>query len=327
MSKLSVSVIVPIYNIEDFVYKCVRSIQHQTVKDIEIILVDDGSTDRSGSICDDFAAADDRISVIHKPNGGLSDARNVGIRAASGELITLIDGDDYVTANYVENLIRPFGDSNVDVAISRFKRVLPGTEAENNGGEYIPYTVLPRDESLLRLFYQKGITTSAWGKMYRSTLFDGVSYPVGEIHEDLPVTYRLLSKSRMIAAVDSEDYFYVQHPNSITAQKNIVRRLPALGFANEAVNYFEGEDELETAARTRVFMEAVYIVSQISSFEELKLLDPAVIVAIRENRSAVVKGQAQYPQKALALVSLLGAPGIWVLMKVRERQNQLRLSK
>lgn len=327
MAESLVSVIVPIYNIEEFVCRCVRSIQQQTFANLEIILVDDGSTDQSGAICDELAVEDHRVRVIHKLNGGLSDARNVGLRAASGELITLIDGDDYVAADYIENLLRPFGDVNVDISVSGFEKVLPEADTESSGGNCVAYSVMSRDEGLTRLFYQKGITTSAWGKMYRSVLFEGVDYPVGEIHEDLPVTYQLLNKARMLAVVDSKDYYYVQHGNSITAQKNIERRMPALGFAAEAVQFFEGEEALRAAAQSRLFMEAVYIVSQVDALGKLKRLNPKVGEVVRENRSAVLKSEAPLPQKALAATSILGKYAIWVVMKIRVCQNEVRLRK
>lgn len=321
-----VSVVVPVYNIEALVEACVRSILRQTHTHLDIILVDDGSTDGSRSICDAIAKSDDRVRVLSKANGGLSDARNHGIRSARGELITCIDGDDMVARDYVDSLLRPLQETEADLSSIGFLRVLEGYTDTHPPRPATRYRIWPRLEALERLFLQDGMTTSAWGKMYRRSAFEGIEYPVGSIHEDLPVTYRLVARARAVAVIDAVGYFYVQRAGSITGRADFGRRIEAVAFAEEAVSFCRAEEPaLVGAAKTRVLMECAYIVSQVPTIWQLRELDPVISRTLRAYRRDVLA----YPrtprmQKLTALTTFAGLAAVWSLMRVRSLASSAR---
>ena len=210
-----ISVIVPCYKVEKYLPKCVGCLLQQTYKNLEIILVDDGSPDRCGEICDDYAETDSRVKVIHKVNGGLSDARNVAIDVAHGKYLTFVDSDDYVANDYVEILINLCIKYDADVSVVNpifidesgdFTHVFPSDDNEYCFDAY---------SAIELMFYQMLFDTSAWGKLYKKSLFDGVRYPKGIIFEDLPTTYLLFAKSNKIAFKNKEVYYYLIRKTSI----------------------------------------------------------------------------------------------------------------
>ncbi len=236
MSEL-ISVVVPVYNVEKYLQRCLESVLAQTYKDIEIILVDDGSTDNSGQICDQYANKDNRIIVIHKPNGGLSDARNAGIEILHGKYVTFIDSDDWIEPSFVEYLHSLITNSNADMSVCDFNYI----DAENklynspskDGREY----VWSRKEAVEMLLVGKKMETSAWGKMYASRYFtiDGFRYPVGRLFEDIPVTYGILLKAKVIVYGNKALYNYFYRPQSISNMKFSPRRLHAVEHLEQVI--------------------------------------------------------------------------------------------
>ena len=174
-----ISVIVPIYKVEDYLKRCVESIRNQTYKNLEIILVDDGSPDHCGEICDGYKKIDERVRVIHKSNGGLSDARNAGLDIMTGEYVTCIDSDDFVSKYYVENLYIAIKEGNCDISASQFvdyydtDPILPGEKVKR-----IEIEVLNRADAYKRMLYQNGFEVCAVAKLYKCSFFDGVRYPL-----------------------------------------------------------------------------------------------------------------------------------------------------
>lgn len=319
--------VVPVFNVGSLLEACVQSVLSQTHQAVEVILVDDGSTDGSGQLCDQIARTDRRVIVIHQSNGGLSDARNCGIAAATGEFITFVDGDDFVSEDYVELLLAPFRIEGVDFSSIGFVRVLGGsTTSAAKGSTGTPeFAVWEREHALERLFLQRGITTSAWGKLCRRELLDGIEYPVGAIHEDLPVTHRLLSRARRVAVVHAVAYYYVQRSGSITAQADIDRRLPAVRFALEAVDAVRlNHPALEPAAKVRAYMECVYLVSQ-APRARLSTLDPLVVDTMRIYRKTVLRTRAvPLGQRLAALASYLGPRSVWRFARLRMKASHIR---
>lgn len=209
-----ISIIVPCYKVEKYLPKCIESIICQTYTNIEIILVDDGSPDNCGKICDDYADKDLRIKVIHKTNGGLSDARNIAIDNTAGEYIVFVDSDDYVAPTHIEELYNMILRHQAEISINTFttfyegKAPLPHPKSPK---EYV-YTGL---EAIEEMFYQEKFDNSAWGKMYHSSLFTNIRYPKGLLYEDLPTTYKLMLKASKIVYNDNETYYYLLRNDSI----------------------------------------------------------------------------------------------------------------
>ena len=188
-----VSVVVPIYNVELYLKECVDSILSQTYKNIEVILVDDESPDLCGKICDDYAAMDGRIKVVHKKNGGLSDARNAGMKVATGDLITFVDSDDYISKDFMKILFEAMSENNSDIAIANMKR----TSRRDDKNTVIDWKVssYKNEDALIRMLYGTPFGTSACGKLFKRSLFTGVEFPYGKFSEDLFTIYKTILRS------------------------------------------------------------------------------------------------------------------------------------
>lgn len=212
-----ISVVVPVYKVEAYLKRCVSSLCRQTYKNLEIILVDDGSPDRSGEICDELAKCDDRIQVIHKQNGGLSDARNVGIEAATGEYIAFIDSDDWYDPNMLELLYRLCEENQSGIAECSYRSIYKDyVLAETNcSGAVMEFTPVKAIESNLDWKYCKPV---AWNKLYRRDVIGEIRYPVGKLHEDEFTTHLFYLASNKIMYLDVALVNYERRNlNSITA--------------------------------------------------------------------------------------------------------------
>ena len=206
-----ISVIVPVYKVEPYLQRCVKSIQMQTYKNIEIILVDDGSPDRCPEICDELVANDRRIKVVHKPNGGLSDARNVGMEMAQGEYFCFVDSDDYIQPTMVEKLKVAIEKTGAMLAISNFmtvdesgKRVVDSTESPIIDGCFIVEDLLPKIYQKLGWYY-----IVAWNKLYHRSLFDNIRFPFGKIHEDEYIVAQVMDKAKRIACNNLSEFWVI----------------------------------------------------------------------------------------------------------------------
>lgn len=212
-----ISVIVPVYNVEKYLRRCMDSIVQQTYKNIEIIIVDDGSIDSSGKISDEYAKKDKRIKVIHKQNGGLSDARNVALDIIKGKYIAFIDSDDSISNDYIEYLYNLLKKNNADMGICDSQVCYNDLIQVNNEPENI--IVYSKDEVIKEMLYANHYFISAWGKIYKKELLNNVRYPKGQIYEDINTTYLIYLSSNKIACSNQRKYYYYLHPNSITTSK------------------------------------------------------------------------------------------------------------
>ncbi len=186
-----ISIIVPVYKVEKYLKRCVDSILTQTYQNMEIILVDDGSPDNCGAICDRYKKTDNRVVVIHKRNGGLSDARNTAIPLAKGEYISFIDSDDWISSYYVEHLYEAVAKCDADIGISWFENVFEGKALQSKPEKTLSnYECLTAEECLKKLLYQNGVEVCAWGKLYKTALIKDLRYPVGKLYEDIADKYK-----------------------------------------------------------------------------------------------------------------------------------------
>ena len=192
-----ISVIVAIFNVENYIERCVDSICSQTYTSLEIILVDDGSTDRSGEICDRYAREDSRIRVIHKKNGGLSDARNAGLDSAKGDYIAFVDGDDYIDGEMYAKMYRCLRNTGTDLCMSAIWEVDErGNQREAYINDFENCSIFPREEAMHLLASITQISTCAWNKLYRRELFDGIRFPKGRNYEDKSIMHEIQFLSR-----------------------------------------------------------------------------------------------------------------------------------
>lgn len=242
-----VSVIVPVYNVEEYLHRCIDSLINQSYLNLEIILVDDGSTDRSSSICDEYAAKDNRIRVVHKENGGQSSARNVAMDIMCGKYVVFVDSDDYISCNMIEKFIDSSLRHNVDVVVADYTIIgnFPKKTKEVNK-DYCA-TGIDIAKAIIRDEYPKNF---AWGKLYKSYLFDDVRFPEGRIYEDTATIYKVVAKSSLVYCLSDSLYFYeMGRPNNTTSELISIKALRSYkdGMINcvERISFFEQHPEFQ----------------------------------------------------------------------------------
>ena len=216
-----ISVIVPVYNVEDYLARCVDSILAQTYENLEVILVDDGARDSSGSICDAYAARDPRVKVIHKENGGLSSARNAGLDAARGDYIAFVDSDDWISEDAYSHLMELMEKYQVKLVCGGRYDVSDKTGEKTKGLCPGKEEVIPAEELVGRIFLWDGCDSSACDKLYHRSLLETFRYPEGKVCEDVPVTYKIVLSTDRVAMSDRPFYHYYHRTGSISKATEI----------------------------------------------------------------------------------------------------------
>lgn len=240
----TISVIVPVYKVEPFLHRCVDSILGQSYEDLELILVDDGSPDRCGAICEEYAQKDPRVVVIHQENGGLSAARNAGIDWAfahsDSQWLFFVDSDDFIHSESLQRLLEAATGFGTDISIGGYAETsgeLPSIKNEY----FIPELWKTRD-----FFIQKNINAIvAWGKLYRKDLFQQIRYPAGKIHEDEYTTYKILFAREQAAVIGAPLYGYYVNYEGITKRSWTPKRLDVLGAFTERIDFFKKRNDKE----------------------------------------------------------------------------------
>ena len=274
-----ISVVIPIYNVEKYLKKCIESVINQTYKNLEIILVNDGSTDNSKNIIDEYSLIDNRIKVINKKNGGLSDARNVGIEIAKGDYIAFLDSDDWIELNMYEKLYSYIKQENADIVQCSYQEVY--NEEVNNQKIKEEIKLISGKDSLYNLSGENhGKTVVVWNKIYKRELFNDIRFPKGKYHEDEFTTYKLLYKANKIVDLNLPLVYYRQRDGSIMNSKFNIKRLDALEAFNERLAFYKEKNlnELQqiTIAQILHFTNLFYIKIKDSDiknkYEILKIL-------------------------------------------------------
>lgn len=269
-----IGVIVPVYNVENYIERCIKSIISQTYYNLEIILVDDGSTDTSGEICEQYAKKDRRIRVVHKGNGGLSEARNLGIQTTSAEYITFIDADDYVCSVFIQRLVEIFFSNNADIAICGYKHGMK----EKFPGEKINYVIIQTCTSreMLENWHgkYKHIETIACNKIYKKSLFvdNNIYYPVGYSNfEDVQTTHLLFERARKIVITNERLYYYYKRRGSImnTVSEKSIRN--CISAQNIRINFFQNNGYKEAYERLAIKRQKQYILDFFRTMRNSKL--------------------------------------------------------
>lgn len=244
MSKISV--IVPVYNVDQYLKRCLDSILSQTYTDFEVILVNDGSKDSSGKICDEYCSAFCNVFAIHQENAGLSAARNTGIdwvmQNSDSEWLTFIDSDDWIHERTFETLIAALRENNADISVCKFERTFgaePIVDTEKLHG-----TIVNTEN-----FYIENnvVATVAWGKIYKKSLFSNIRYPVGKIHEDEYTTYKLLFRANKVVYIDQPLYYYYQNPKGIMKSAWNPKRMDVINAYEQQIFYFQDKPEIKKA--------------------------------------------------------------------------------
>lgn len=266
-----VSVVVPIYNVEQYLERCIDSVLRQTYSNLEIILVDDGSLDNSGSICDKYALEDKRIVVLHKVNGGLSDARNAGLQIIKGKYVFFVDSDDWIHADAIRILCEKMILCDSDIVIGDFMQSMDYTNSFNMEfrEENVKAYELTTMQALEEMLKQEKFTCSVCGRLFKAELFENVEFPVGKLYEDQGTTYKLFLKANKICFVDLPLYVYFVRNGSIQNSDFKVENMDELEFAlMQKASIDEVYPELQGATAGRLISTCFHIMFGIKDLEQ-----------------------------------------------------------
>lgn len=257
-----VSIIVPIFNVEKYLRKCIDSIINQTYDNLEIILVDDGSPDQSGKICDEYAAKDRRIKVIHKENEGVSEARNIGIKLSSGEFILFVDSDDYIEAHTIEIMIAIAKQRKADIVmadiifVDEFDQEIKESEKNKTKDEEKKFIEYTKDQAIDRFVRDDW---GPWNKLYRASIHKNIYFPKGKIHEDEAIMFQILDNCNKMIKINNKLYYYRKRMNSTTSAGYSLKKMDWLEAWEENVLFLEKNyPQVENKAIDKLVMVALY---------------------------------------------------------------------
>ena len=327
MSEPLISVIVPVYNVEKYIAACVDSILAQTYTNLEILLVDDGSTDSSGALCDEYARRDVRVRVIHQENGGVSDARNTGMQSAQGTYFAFVDSDDFIAGDYIAYLYGMIEKHHAQIAVCGYQKVYPGDENSCYGTQTDKHNsvnsekVYRTEEGLRQLLYQRGMITSAWGRLFDASLFiqaDAIQFPVGKLHEDVAVMYKLFGAADTIVCGDEAKYYYLQRADSIVNQQFDRRRMEYIAFTGECIQFMEDfYPNLRKAAVSRHFSACFELLSCIENNNSYRIEYEQLVNEIKKYRHIVLwDADARLKNRLAAAGSYISVTGIRKLSRL-----------
>ncbi len=256
--KKLISVVVPIYKVENYLNRCVESIVHQSYQDLEIILVDDGSPDSCPQICDEWAKKDSRIKVVHKKNGGLSDARNAGMQIAIGEYISFIDSDDYVSYDFFETLLSVMHDEDSDIVECSVVKFYEDGRFEDHSDD-LSIKSYNTEAALSGLISENPFHQHVWNKLYKTDMIKDIPYAVGKLNEDEFWTYQVFGRAKKVTKINKTMYYYFQRSSSIMGEGYSIRRLDALEAKTERQKYIQNRfPQLEVQAKIDMFGSCIY---------------------------------------------------------------------
>ncbi|MGM0167266.1 hypothetical protein IGI39_002246 [Enterococcus sp. AZ135] len=301
-----ISIIVPVYNVEKYLNKCVDSILNQTFKDFELILVDDGSPDNSGLICDEYAKKDSRVKVIHKENGGLSDARNAGIDVAKGKYLGFIDSDDYISEDMYEFLYTNIVKEDADLSICGIYDVYKG-----KAPKILPQyrEVCTKEETMKMVLDATLISVHAVNKLYRKQLFKNVRYPIGKITEDAAVIFKILDQCDKVIVDTTQKYFYFHRDDSISSKKFSYRDLDTIEIWNSNEEWISTKvPSLYEEVHTRVCWAYFIVLDKLVLSKESKENKEQIVLIrniLKNNLLFILKNKRFQKTRKISLIMLL----------------------
>lgn len=298
-----ICVIIPVYNVESYVKRCIDSVLSQSYQNLEIIIVNDGSTDNSFKICLETTKDDDRVMLVSKSNGGLSDARNYGLKFCKSKLITFIDSDDYVSKDYIKNLYELMQTNRADISCTSYIPFYQSDKIIIKNNRRIK-KIYNSEQAIIDVLYQKNIANSAWGKLYKTNLFKNILFPKGRLCEDLAIFYKLFAKSHLIVYENIQDYYYLQRKTSIMGSNFNENKLDALFFAKEILNTFS-KSEIKQAAKARICAECVNLLRQIPSDKNHNKKE--VLLTLKKySPSVLLDSKVKFILKIKILLNIIG---------------------
>ncbi len=267
-----ISVIVPVYNVEKYLKKCIKSIMSQSYTNLEIILINDGSTDNSGKICDELKEQDKRIKVIHKSNGGLSDARNAGLKIANGKYIGFVDSDDYIAEDMFETLYNINKKYNSDISIVSFYEIYKDKVIGVRDSKKLQE--LTKIDAMKELLIDTNIQSYAWNKLFRRELFEGLEFPTNKNFEDIATTLLLFEKANKVVLLEKPKYYYVRRDDSIVGVRNYKTYKDYLDVIYDKYKYLDGKyEELDLYNAYNFVINMIWVYTIIVAFDLEEVYD------------------------------------------------------
>ncbi|MBZ1503433.1 glycosyltransferase family 2 protein [Leuconostoc mesenteroides] len=318
------SVIIPVYNVEHYLKKCINSVVNQEFSDYEIIIIDDGSTDLSGAIADNLEKKYSNIKTFHKKNGGLSDARNCGIKKALGDYITFVDSDDTINPMYLQVLYNAFQrNKDVDISIIRYLNIYPHNQ--NNSDSSInkknKYRLLTNEEATEKMLLQKGYDVSAWAKMYKKELFKDNLFKENIVSEDYQLIPKIFLQAKKVAYNNFIGYYYLQREGSIMNSTFSVNSLSIIETAREIYTLSLTKNRrLQVAASSKAISALIEQYSLLNKCKSLPIYEQAEEL-LRDNidmylKNITVFGSAKLKVKVFkVLQKILGKVAYKMLTK------------
>lgn len=310
-----ISVIIPVYNVKSYLRKCADSVFAQTFRNLEIILIDDGSTDGSGELCDQLAEEDARVRVIHKENRGPAEARNVGIRASTGDYLYFLDSDDAISAVTLNHLWTACIRTKADVAFGDFIRF----SEEEIPGERRTFTVQPVEtkEMIRRMLLNQGVGHQAWGKLYRRSLWENLRFPDAFVAEDQAVIYDVVLKAGRAAAVTDAMYYYRVREGSLINTEVTEKNLAVLDISERVTKLVSGRfpDLYEPAVRLQVVVYMRLLSSILETdYHMYPEVQKRIIDTVRGYKDVFLKSKDVRRVDKLKLRSLLAGKRVFYLI-------------
>lgn len=324
-----ITVIVPVYNVEQYLDKCVDSILSQTYSNIEVVLVDDGSTDDSGKMCDEYKKKDNRIVVIHQTNQGLSGARNSGIDIAKGVYITFIDSDDYVSKKYIEFLYTMICDNSADIASCKEKKFYEVSDIVEEDVVKSSVQIYKKEQALENMLYRRNVDSYAVGKLYKKVLFQEIRFPVGVLFEDTKTIYKVYDLIDKIAVSSEGLYYYLQRRGSIVNSSFDKKKMEQVWASEEIVEFVSRKyPQLLLAAVSKYFISAIDVYRKIPNNVEYKKEKKELEYIIRKYRKDVLKDKNnKLLTRLIALLAMISVSSLNYLGKIYQFLTMKRILK
>ena len=317
MKEELISIIIPIYNVEQFCEESIKSVMTQNYNNLEIILINDGSTDKSLEICEKLKAEDNRIILISQKNGGLSKARNTGIEKSKGKYITFIDSDDIISKNYINDLYKGIKKYNNDIAVCgyiRFLNRIPKEERNNKINN------MKSNDFLEKLLYQEKqelYSVSACNKMYKRNVFDEIKFPEDKIYEDVAIITDIIDATESISVIDNYNYFYRINPKSITNKEISTKNMEIINFIEKIIKKYDNQETLKKGAINLLFRRTIELLSKYDkSKNKNKEMKKKLYINIKKYRKIIILDKkAKCSTKISAILAYFNM--LFLIIKVR----------
>lgn len=325
-NRVKVSVIVPVYNVENYLDRCVKSLLNQTYKSYEIILVDDGSLDSSPQKCDLYAQKNEKVRVVHKKNGGLSDARNVGMNYAEGIYVSFVDSDDYVHPDYLKLLVKALEDNDTDFSVVGIKKVYNESLTIYSINNDYAIKQYDANKALSIALYQKFHDVCAVGILLRLSFAKTIQFPKGKLFEDLYTTYKYYLTAHKVTFVYADLYYYYQRRGSIMKTPNVKFLYDLVDASDSLVDACKNDKMLLRAAENKIFSNYCKLLLLYPNMSEINLnIYQKVIFFLKQKKTDVFFDKSTRLKNKVAAISLcFGAVGLVQIHDLQTRFQILR---